>query len=196
MGVESNSALILSYKADTDIKMLAELVTILALGYSCFSYASLVGEHIDPWMDFILKCTSILLQTIVVYVDMHSSYPMVVFEDSGYEPSPGIIAAKWVLGAFYVLIVGSMLVSTIIFVQNVENELGAVCIHLIGFCLISFTLVAFLRDAFDDCSGHAYCNFLDRRNNVKAERAWLPCTLCEKEMEIYKREFYLVVRRE
>ena len=147
-------------------------------------------------MDFIFKCMSILLQTVVVYVDMHRSFPMVVFEDSNYEPSYGIIVAKWVLIAFYILIAGSMIVTTIIFVQNLENELGAVCLHLVGFCLISFTLVAFLRNAYDDCSGHAYCDFLDGRNNLKAKRAWLPCTLCDDEMEIYKREFYLIVRRQ
>ena len=176
--------------------MLAELVTVLALGYSCFSYASLFGERIDPWMDFILKCISVLLQTIVVYVDMHRTFPMVVFQDTGYEATSSVIAAKWVLAGFYVLIVGSMLVSTVVFVQNVENELGAVCFNLIGFCLISFTLVAFLRDAYTDCSGHAYCDFLDGRNNVKTKRAWLPCTLCNEVMDIYKREFFLNVQRE
>jgi hypothetical protein len=176
--------------------MLVEFLTLLALGYSCFSYASITGQRIDIWVDFVLKCGSILLQTIVVYVDMHRTFPMVVFEDTIYETSSGIIAAKWILGAFYILIMGSMLVSTIIFVRNIENELGSVFFQLIGFCLISFTLVNFLRDAYADCSGYAYCNFLDNRNNVKTKRAWLPCSLREKEMKIYQQEFYLIARRE
>lgn len=175
--------------------MLATTATIFALAYSCYSYASLVGERIDPWMDFILKCSSVLLQTIVVYADMHSTFPMIVFEDEGYEPRCWVNIAQWILGAFYVIIMGSMIITTIIFVENVENNLGAVCFHLISFCLISFTLVAFLRGAFADHSGHAYCDFLDRRNNVKANRSIVPSSLCHTEMEIYKREFYLVVKR-
>ena len=88
-----------------------------------------------------------------------------------------------------------MVITTIIFVENVENELGAVAFHVISFALLSFTLVAFLRDAFSDHSGHAYCDFLDRHNNAKATRCVLPSSLCDAEMEIYKREFYLIVKR-
>ena len=175
--------------------MLAEIATILALGYSCYSYASLVGERLDPWMDFIFKCVSVLLQTIVVYADMHKSFPMVVFEDEGYEPRTCSVIIYWTLGIFYIVIMGSMVVTTILFVDNVENQLGTVAFHLISFALISFTLVAFLRDTFSDHSGHAYCDFLDRHNNTKAERSIIPITLCVNEMEIYKREFYLVVKR-
>ena len=168
------------------------LVAIFALSYTCYSYVSLVDEPFDPWADFVLKSISVLLQAVVVYTDIYTSYPMVFYNDENYRPSYGILIAKYTLWTAYVMCFGFIVMATIVFLPNAENRLGALMFHLISFFLLIATVLAFVTNSFSHYSGEAYCDFLDKRNNTLATRCWLPSSLCEAEMEIYKREFYLV----
>lgn len=174
--------------------MVPELATIIALGYTCYSYAILTDQPLSPWKDFVLKSISALLQAVVVYVDIHNDYPMVFFDDSKYEPSWGLLIAKYALWTFYIIVFGLIVIATTVFLPNAENRLGALAFHLISYFLLMATLLAFITNSFSHYSGNAYCEFLDKHNNVPATRCWLPSSLRPAEKEIYDREFYLVNR--
>lgn len=141
-----------------------------------------------------LKGVSVFLQIIIVYVDAHNSYPMVFFDEAGYEPPIWISIVRYGAWVLYAVVLSMVMLATLVFLQNAENSLGILTFHLIGLFLLMLTLISFIAHSYSHCSGYAYCHFLDLRNNTPARRCWLPSSLCVEEMRKYKNEYYLVDR--
>lgn len=172
--------------------MISTVITIICVVYMIFSFTPMAEDVIDHWLLLILRSICVIIESALIYNDLYIKYRMVIYDDSDYEPTNYQIILQMILYILLYIIIVIILFLSILFMINANNPAGTLLFQAISILILIAIVVLYMRNGFSDFSGDAFCDALDKHNNEKTERSFLPFSLNKKEMQLYEDSFCVV----
>lgn len=168
--------------------MLRFILFFLALMYSPFPCLLLVNNMMSRWSHFGFMSITTFLQAVVIYLEFQKRFPMVVYDDSDYDPSCALGSVYYVLCGINSFLIASIGFLSVIFLTS-DFLFSIVVLQLISFLTILVVILYYLIYGFSYYSGYAYTEYRRRFNNHEIKQSVLPFSLPEEELQIYKKEY-------
>lgn len=163
-------------------------MTIISIAYTALTYVSFIFGIASIWFHLSGTSLSTFIQSYIVYAELQEKYPTIIFEDDDYVVPCRLQTIKVILWIIFSLMLALLVYCIHVFVINSETIFGFVILQFMSFLSIVLVILSFILNGYSCYCGNAYCDKRMLATNKKINYCFIPSSLNEDQLTIYKEE--------